>query len=253
MEPRRQAEHRYRVRFDEADAEGWLRPSGLLRYAQDMAWRHSTEAGFDRDWYERRGMNWLVRNVKVSLAEPITYGDVLAIGTKVTGWRHVWARRHTEVRRINSEDGRGRDGVVATVETDWVLLTLEGTPAKVPTQIVEYFSPGRPFKRDRIELPEPTGKVTTLATRVRPLDVDPLRHMNNAAYVDMVDDGLSHLPAEQHLEAPNCYRIGYLRAALPGTPIRIDCWPAGDEQIACRISSLDGHELAKALVSHSND
>ena len=253
MGPERRIEHQYRVRFDEANAEGWLRPSGLLRYAQDMAWRHSTEAGFDRDWYERRGMNWLVRNVKVSLAEPITYGDVLAIGTKVIGWRHVWARRHTEVRRIDSEDGGGRDGVVATVETDWVLLTLEGTPARVPPEIIEYFSPGRQFKRDRIVLPEPTAEVTTLATRVRPLDVDPLRHMNNAAYVDMVDDGLSHVPAEQRLEAPNCYRIGYLMAALPGTPVRIDCWPASPGQIACRISSGDGSELAKALVSHSND
>ena len=54
VEPRRRIEHEYRVRFDEADAEGWLRPSGLLRYAQDMAWRHSTEAGFDRGWYDAR-------------------------------------------------------------------------------------------------------------------------------------------------------------------------------------------------------
>ena len=39
--PAPRIEHEYRVRFDEADADGWLRPSGLLRYAQDMAWRHS--------------------------------------------------------------------------------------------------------------------------------------------------------------------------------------------------------------------
>ena len=202
------------MRFDEADANGWLRPSGLLRYAQDMAWRHSTEAGFDRDWYEARGMSWLVRNVKVSLAQPITYGDVLSISTQVIGWRHVWARRRCELRRIGSEDGHGVDGLMASVDTDWVLLTATGRPAKVPAEIARYFSIDTQFARDRIVLPEPDTEPTRLSTRVRPLDVDPMRHMNNAAYVDMIDDGIGRLPEDQRLEGANCYRIGYVLALL---------------------------------------
>ena len=241
------------MRFDEADANGWLRPSGLLRYAQDMAWRHSTEAGFDRGWYDARGMNWLVRNVKVSLQAPVTYGDVLSISTEVIGWRHVWARRHSEIRRIDSEDGRGRDGLVATVETDWVLLTLAGRPAKVPPEIGAYFSPGTQFARDRITLPEPAVEPTRLSTRVRPLDVDPMRHMNNAAYVDMIDDGIGRLPEGQRVQGLDCYRIGYVLPALPGTPIDIISWPVSEEQVACRISAADGTELTKALVSRSTD
>jgi acyl-ACP thioesterase len=252
VEPRRRIEHEYRVRFDEANADCWLRPSGLLRYAQDMAWRHTEEAGFDRDWYDAREMNWLVRNVKVSIQSPITYGDVLLISSEVIGWRHVWARRRSEVRRIDSEHGHAGDGAMATVDTDWVLLTNAGKPAKVPPEIARYFSAGEQFIRDRVVLPEPSGPVTTLSTRVRPLDVDPLRHMNNAAYVDMVDDGLLRLPPEQRLEAPDCYRVGYVRPALPGTPIDIDCWPVGDTQVACRISAGDGAELTKVLVSRSN-
>ena len=249
MEPRHRIEHQYRVRFDEADADGWLRPSGLMRYAQDMAWRHSTEAGFDRAWYLARGMNWLVRNAKVSLRQPITYGDVLAISTQVIGWRHVWARRHTEVRRTGSEDGRGDEGLMATVDTDWVLLTDAGRPAKVPQEIAEYFSPGAQFARDRIHLPEPTVEPTRLATRVRPLDLDPMRHMNNAAYVDMVDDGIGRLASHHRVEGLDCYRIGYVLAALPGTPIEIVSWPVSETQVACRISTADGTELTKALVS----
>ena len=31
----------YRVRFDEAGADGRVRTGSLLRYAQDIAWRHS--------------------------------------------------------------------------------------------------------------------------------------------------------------------------------------------------------------------
>jgi len=253
MEPVRRIEHEYRVRFDEADAEGWLRPSGLLRYAQDMAWRHSTEAGFDRGWYRARGMNWLVRNCKVSMEMPITFGDVLLVSTQVIGWRYVWARRRSEVRRMGSEDGRGAVGQVATVDTDWVLLTESGQPAKAPSEIAEYFSPGRQFARDRISLPEPQLEPTMLSTRVRPLDVDPMGHMNNAAYVDMVDDGIGRLPADQRVDGLDCYRIGYERPALPGTAVEIVSWPVSETQIACRISTADGTELTKALVSRSND
>jgi acyl-ACP thioesterase len=253
MEPVRRIEHEYRVRFDEADADGWLRPSGLMRYAQDMAWRHSTEAGFDRGWYDARGMNWLVRNVKVSLVSPITYGDLLVVTTEVVGWRHVWARRHSEIRRVGSEDDRGNDGLMATVETDWVLLTLEGRPAKVPAEIARYFSPGTQFARERIVLPEPEVEPATLATRVRPLDVDPMRHMNNAAYVDMIDDGIGRLPEDQRIEDLDCYRIGYVLPALPGTPIEIASWRVSETQVACRISAGDGTVLTKALVSRSSD
>ena len=49
-------EARYRVRFDEAGPDGHLRTSGLMRYAQDVAWQHSAALGFGRDWYLERGL-----------------------------------------------------------------------------------------------------------------------------------------------------------------------------------------------------
>ena len=100
-------------------------------------------------------------------------------------------------------------------------------------------------------LPEPAGEVAGLATRVRPLDIDPMRHMNNAAYVDMVDDGIARLPEGQRIEQPDCYRLGYVLPALPGTPIEISSWAVSETQVACRISTADGTELTKALVSRS--
>jgi acyl-CoA thioesterase FadM len=252
VEPVRRIEHKYRVRFDEADADGWLRPSGLLRYAQDMAWRHSEEAGFDRDWYLSRSMSWLVRNVKVAISGTITYGDTLAVSTEVTGWRHVWARRHSEVRRIGASSGEADGSVMATVDTDWVLLTDSGRPARVPAEIARYFAAYRGFARDRVLLPEPTAAITRLATRVRPLDVDPMRHMNNAAYLDMVEDAVARMPPGQRVADPDCYRIGYVRPALPGTSIEVGCWATEDGAIACRISSAGGEELAKVLISRAN-
>jgi acyl-ACP thioesterase len=250
VSPRRRIEHAYRVRFDEAGADGWLRPSGLLRYAQDMAWRHSEEAGFDRDWYAERGMNWVVRNVQVAIERRITYGDALAISTEVIGWRHVWVRRRCHIRRVD----RGADAaseLMATVDTDWVLLTEDARPARVPREIADYFSSETAFTRDRVVLPEPTGGVTTLSTRVRPIDVDPLRHMNNAAYLDLVADAMAHMSDGQRPADADCYRIGYVRPALPGSAIVVRCWPVSDRQVACRVSDAEGAELTKVLVGRA--
>src|SRR4029078_6036089 len=53
-------EARYRVRFDEAGPDGRLRTSGLMRYAQDLAWLHSTALGFGREWDAEGGPTSLV-------------------------------------------------------------------------------------------------------------------------------------------------------------------------------------------------
>ena len=73
--------------------------------------------------------------------------------------------------------------------------------------------------------------------------------MNNAAYLDMVDDGLARMPDGHRLESPDCYRVGYVAPALPHTPIEIRCWPVSERQVACRISDGDGTELTKVVAS----
>jgi len=45
----------FQVRFDEAGPDGCLGSSGFLRYAQHVAWMHSTAEGFDRAWYAAAG------------------------------------------------------------------------------------------------------------------------------------------------------------------------------------------------------
>ncbi len=236
-------EHHYRVRFDEADKDGHLRPSGLLRFTQDVAWRHSEEAGFDRAWYDARAMHWLVRNISLRIHGNATQGDVITITTEVIGWRQMWARRRTELRQ------RGRGGEpIATVDTDWVLLGDDGRPAKVPAEVASYFSPGQTFTRSRIVLPSPIAEPTTLSTRVRPIDVDPLRHMNNAAYLDFVDDGIARMGLDAERGRPDRYEVGYIRPALPDSAIEVACWPNTDGTVACRISDGDGDELTRVLV-----
>jgi acyl-ACP thioesterase len=77
-------EARYRVRFDEAGPDGRLRTSGLMRYAQDVAWQHSTALGFGRDWYLERGLTWLVRSAELEVLAPIAMGGNVVAETTVS-------------------------------------------------------------------------------------------------------------------------------------------------------------------------
>lgn len=251
----RRFEAEYRVRFDEADANGLLRPSGFLRYAQDIAWLHSEAAGFGRDWYAERAVQWLVRDVDLRILAPVTYGDRLTVSTEVVGWRHVWARRQALVRRGDTD--------VALVETDWVLLGRDGRPARLPDEIAAFLASGQTFARRRLELgPAPTD-ASRLVTTVRPADVDPMRHLNNAAYLDLIDGAAATLaddapaasgaPAAAASGAPAAarYRVSYLLPAPAGATVEVACWPAPDGSVACGIHDDAGVELTRASVSRS--
>ena len=123
----------YRVRFDEAGPDGLLRTSGLLRYAQDVAWIHSVARGFDRSWYRERDLNWVVRAVDLEVLGAISLGVTLDATTRVVGHRRVWARRMGEFRL--------GDELLARVRTDWLLLDGSNRPTRLPAEFAGAFAP----------------------------------------------------------------------------------------------------------------
>ena len=214
-------ERTYRVRFDEAGADGHLRSSGFLRYAQDLAWIHSESAGFGRAWYTSRGLTWLVRSVELEIVGSVEYGAELTVSTQVIGFRRVWARRRSEFH----EPGNERQ--VAIALTDWVLLNARARPVRPPDEIVDAFpvTPGD-FTPLRIELPEVT-EASRLDFSARRSEVDPLGHVNNAVYVDYMDEHLAATgqgAGARHV--PRRYQGEFLAAAEPALAMTGEGWPA---------------------------
>lgn len=244
--PPRRIELPYRVRFDEAGPDGQLRASGYLRYAQDVAWQHSDLNGFTRRWYRERELLWLVRCVDLRLEAGVENGETVTVSTQVVGWRRVWARRQSEVRR-------GDGATAGTVQTDWVLLYEDGRPARVPAVIAERFSDGTGFKPGRVVLGDPDpGTTWTTELRVRPQDLDPMDHVNNAAYVDYLDEVLAARPggmytAAQLAVATRC-QLEYVRPAAPGERLTAVSWQARDG-VAIAMVGGAGDEVLRARVS----
>jgi acyl-CoA thioesterase FadM len=230
----------YRIRFDECDADGIVRTSSLLRYAQDVAWIHSEELGFDRAWYTSRGLAWVVRAAELAILQPVPLGTTLSVSTRITGFRKVWARRRTEARTP--------DGTLALwVHTDWVMTDARGLPGRVPPEFPAAFAtPPGPFEPGRVPLPATPDDAVVVETRVRPQDVDPMGHVNNAAYIDYVEEALlaSGDSAVAAMRAiPRRVRIEYVQAAVPGSVLQGAAWrhdDAGGEGWAWRLTDPAG-------------
>ena len=175
----------YRVRFDECAPDGLVRSSALLRYAQDVAWVHSERMGFDRAWYAERGLAWVVRAAELAILEPLALGQVVELTTGVTGFRRVWARRRTEGRLA---DGR----LILWGHTDWVMTdVVRGAPSRVPPEFPAVFEvPPGTFEPGRVPLPPTPDAAVRHVSRVRPQDLDPMGHVNNAAYLDYLEEAL---------------------------------------------------------------
>ena len=233
----------FRVRFDEAAPDGRVRTSVLLRYAQDLAWHHSAQRGFDREWYRERGLTWLARAAEVGVNRPLRVGDELTGTTRVVGWRRVWARRRTEF-----VDGTG--ALVAWTHVDWVLLDARGGPTRIPVDFQPAFgAPDAPFALARVPLAAAPPDAVAARVPVRPQELDPMDHVNNAVYADWLDEQVIAAGGVADVRAiPRLIRLEYARAAEAGSTVQAVTWRAEDGGWSCRIADAAGTELLRARL-----
>jgi acyl-ACP thioesterase len=235
----------FRVRFDEAGPDGLLRTSSLLRYAQDLAARHSDALGYDRAWYRERGFTWLVRAAAIDVFAPIHHGAELAGTTRVLGFRRVWSRRESTFH-LGPE-------LVARVGIDWVLLDERGAPTRIPADIETAFpgvAPAVTLQLGRVSLGDARDGAPSRSFEVRPHELDPLDHVNNAVYADWVEEAVLVDPAGRAAigALPRRLRLEYALAAGPGDRVAATCW-ADEAGWSCRIvRSADGLDLVRARL-----
>ncbi|HET9520923.1 MAG TPA: acyl-ACP thioesterase domain-containing protein [Candidatus Limnocylindrales bacterium] len=216
----------YRVRFDEAGPDGFLRTSALLRYAQDVAWLHSTARGFDRDWYRERGLTWLVRAAELEILAPVPMGTTIVSRTRVVGQRRVWARRRGEFLLA--------DGTLAGwVHTDWVMIDARGALTRIPAIFGEVFRiPEASGQIGRVQVPAIPDGTPRHGFAVRPHELDPMDHANNAVYLDWLEEAMLRVDpgaARRALAAvPRRYRLEYAAAAAAGARLEDAAWRDGD-------------------------
>jgi acyl-ACP thioesterase len=239
----------YRVRFDEAGPDGNLRTSGLMRYAQDLAWLHSTALGFGRAWYAERGLTWLVRAAELAVLAPVPMGSDVAARTEVVGVRRVFARRRGEFRL---PDGQ----LAGWVNTDWVLIDSRGVPTRVPPVFAERFGgTGMSGSVRRLPLPPTPDDAIHRRFAVRPHELDPMDHANNAVYLDWLEECIPAAAAAAGVDGavdlavtPRRYRLEFAMAAAGGAELDGAAWWADGGWSYRLISSTTGADIFRARI-----
>jgi len=230
----------YRVRFEEATAAETMRTAIYAAWAADVAWQHSTELGFGRDWYSSRGLSWVVRAVRLAVLRPIGTYEKVFVTTEVTGYRRIAARRHSDVC-----DAAGR--LLAGLEIDWVMTNSRGLPTRVPKQMLAFLADrSSTFDMTKVSLPETPPNAAERDFRVRRRDLDPLGHVNNSVYIDYFEEALETAGQGRLLATvPRRYEIEFVASAERDDRLVGRTWPL-DGGWAYRLSRNDGAEIFRA-------
>ena len=174
----------FRVRFDEAGPDGLLRTSSpaALRPGPGLVSTPPSAGSTGPGTPSAASSGWPGPR-RSPCFEPVRVGDELTGTTQVVGSRRVWARRRTEFT-----DRTARSS--AWTHVDWVLLDGRGAPTRIPPEFDGAFGPpggdlpagsGGPRRRRRRTPRRPRFAV-------RPQELDPMDHANNAVYADWLEE-----------------------------------------------------------------
>jgi acyl-CoA thioesterase FadM len=219
-----------RVPLYDLDLRDEVSCATLFRYFEETAIQASGHLGFTFDWYRARGQFWVIRSLRLKRTGAAHFQDELEIRTWVSAMTRVRADRNYLVRRVR--DGR----VLARATANWVYLdTRTLFPARIAPEIVGLFKDTEPAalppRELRASLFSPDETLRGVMTRrAQYFEADSARHVNNAIYVDWLEEAvrdtlLAHGYALPLDGGPSLwfYRhaLEYLNSARPGDHLEI--------------------------------
>jgi acyl-CoA thioester hydrolase len=181
-------ERTFRVRHYECDRYGHLNATNYLRYMQEAAFDAAEAGGFGVAKHHEIGRIWFVRQSGIEYIRPLIYDDRVQVKTWVESYRRVDLHRVYDFRKV------GSDELIAQAYTNWIYIdSSTGRPLAILDELIGAFfpegAPERTQKRKKIPAaPQPPEGVFHLHRRVEWRDIDPLGHVNNAAYLAFAED-----------------------------------------------------------------
>ncbi len=164
-----------------------LRADSLVSFFQEIAIHHSDMVGYDTETLKNMGVAWVLNKLYVDITEYPVLGDKITVTTWSSGISGIKAFREFIIRREGTE-------LVKAVSM-WTLLDMASKRIKrIPSYLSEAYEtenfkatsfPIASYKVDR----NPENQEGFLQT-VRFSDFDTNMHMNNTAYINILDTAL---------------------------------------------------------------
>ncbi|MHB8624888.1 MAG: acyl-[acyl-carrier-protein] thioesterase [Aggregatilineales bacterium] len=223
-----------RVSSYEVSATGEVRPAAYLNYMEEVATRASESIGFTYEWYVAHRGAWVVRKLILRHFHPAVVNDELILTTWISEARRVQAYREYDMRRADGQP-------ILRARHTWAYLNADTLmPERLPAEFVGRYLPEGHAEPIELALsaPMPATNARTFVSerRVEYFDLDTNGHVNNAVYVQWVEQALVNAlravgwpPDRWQTSDPGgqvvWQRIGreseYFRALRDDEPIRI--------------------------------
>ena len=220
------------VRLGDVDQRGRLRLDAVARYLQDVATDDTADAELDAGG---SATSWVVRRTMIDVERAAVLDEPLELRTFCSGTGRSWAERRTVIS--------GAGG--ASIEAVSLWIRIDATSGR-PTGLGERFTDryaataGERRVSTRLQLPDPPEGINRHPWPIRAVDLDPLRHVNNAVHWAVVEESLPPHSRRGRAE------IEYLRPIEAGTDVTIANNAAVDDGEAVSSWLLDGDRVLTA-------
>jgi YbgC/YbaW family acyl-CoA thioester hydrolase len=177
----------FRVRWGELDPSGTVSPANHLRYLIETAWDWGTAIGWDADYSQNPDVFWLIRETEIRFLRPLRHNDVFDFTIWLANWQRVRGTRCFELRLKENGD------VIAQGTQQIVYMDAKtGRPKNMPDERIDTFRMEDPrvFPFERFPKILPVETANTTQRRVESMDLDVYDHVNNAIYVDYVNEAV---------------------------------------------------------------
>ncbi|MBA3532772.1 MAG: hypothetical protein H0T73_12680 [Ardenticatenales bacterium] len=192
--------HSLRVRSYEIRPDGYAGNASFLNWFQEAAFANSTQFGYSPDRYQELGVYWVMRETDMEIVERPRYSEQIDISTWIADMRRVQAFRQYEARRA---DGT----LLARGSTKWAMIDLATMrPRRIHESIIEAIHPAQDFILEEMTWPTVEGESFGTERRVSFYEEDELAHVNNAVYLNWIEDNAQRAAAQAGLPTPEFTR-----------------------------------------------
>jgi medium-chain acyl-[acyl-carrier-protein] hydrolase len=198
-----------KIGYFHVDQHHSIRLSSLFQLMQEAAIHQANQYEIGTNIMKDKGESWILNRVVMELTRYPKLNEAITIQTWATRLAHFKGFR--EFRILSEGELIGR------ASTLWLYINLSSKMfAKLPMEAVKAF-PVRPDEvfvqgLDRLRLPKPGPGAPSTSVSLRYSDIDGNRHVNNAAYMDMLQPGLYHQKMDTR---PNKVQIQFAKEISP--------------------------------------
>jgi acyl-ACP thioesterase len=187
----------------DAGPTGRVRLDAIARWLQDAAYYDLVDAGWERP------APWLVRRLRIRVERFPVLPERLTLETWCSGIGPAIAERRTRLR--------GEDGARVEAAALWISID-PGTqrPAPLTDAFMAVYAASADGRRSRTRLRHaaaPSAGAVRSAFTFRAADLDPVHHVNNAAYWAVLEEELGDRAADEPIDA----EVEHRSATGPGT------------------------------------